>query len=128
MKTLSLELCKRLEEHLKEKKSEYIYIDDTWYDFAVCENTLKYWLKSADLKWWPFKAPTLEEAIDLLPDEMASNEWTLTPYFDIVSNNFYYSFDGKYPVGLKVLWTPMLWMEKMLTYLLDNDLLWIKAK
>lgn len=63
MKTINLELSKRLQKHLKNIETEYIYADN-W--LAVWKFILvKQWYKLNESNY--YKTLTLEEAIDSLP-------------------------------------------------------------
>ena len=135
MKTISLELCKKLSEAwvLDGVETEYIWCDDTGYDFAIYKNEDKFWKENNQLIWWPIKTLTLEEAIEILPDTISkwANPYNLrirkaTPWLG--SYKIDYSLWGHYKEFLIEIdlwyWKTLLEaIEKMLEYLLDNNLL-----
>ncbi len=118
MKTLSLETCKRLQEagiKIKTEKWYPEYCD--WEDARPCN--------MFDLDNWDFyiPAPNLEEAIELLPYSIKDWEW-FSHYLQMQKTHLWYKYCYNdceiflyYKFNIEAV-------EKMINYLLDNNLLW----
>jgi len=146
-KTISLELSKRLQKYLEWVETEYMYFEWTyiaWDNKEYIEDKMtlilfnnlpwiieQYSEKFDDNTITIYKALTLEEAIEFLPKSIKKERyvnapWTYNYNINIYYNNMYricYScyekredFESKWKTLLQAI-------EKMLEYLLDNDLL-----
>ena len=115
----NIELLKRLQSYLWETEKYY-----NWrftFHWATLRHCFKLWTEREENY---YKAPTLEEALELLPSEI--NIWGRYACLKIQKSKWFY----------KILYTPILKtrnefydslleaVEKMLEYLLDNNLLW----
>jgi len=128
METISLELSKRLAPYLEDVETEFFYYNDVEYDINnyVLLDTKEELFKKF-LQWHDFKTLTLEEAIEFLQTNIAwiydivSAESTQWNYFEC---NYYKDWPNKDKPFDVVSWKTLLEaIEKMLEYLLDNDLL-----
>lgn len=135
MKTINLELSKRLHEWgwLDGIETEHCWSIDnkqTWYQkYSDALHGQENWICNYD---FIFKALTLEEAIGLLPTEVWYLQYKLYITKHKELNRFitweyqiYYFYWIDSETLKSVFWETLLEaIEKMLTYLLDNDLLW----
>ena len=115
MKILSLETCKRLQEKwlLDNSETELIYSKNYWHLMSRKEHPY----------WNNIKAHDLEEAIELLPDNIIRNwsRYFISIYKTSLWYTIYYSY---YNDDFKINWKTLLEaVEKMINYLLDNNLL-----
>ena len=118
MKTINFELSKKLYEKwlLKFKQYEYsrfFRVDDEWNSLAVCKNSYNEFLE--EYKEYPTMA--LEEAIKFLPREIL--------WWELQMNKTCIWYEWAKTIWLlKFCWKTLLEaIEKMLEYLLDNNLL-----
>lgn len=113
MKTLSLETSKRLEPFLENVETEYFYSTE-W-----TLNKLLEW----DHRYLRNKTLTLEEAIEFLPSHHCCKINDLEQVERLTGNK-----EDKYWMIIGDIWlywnTLLEAVEKMIIYLLDNDLLW----
>ena len=147
MKTINLELSKRLANYLDSVKTEYSWIEKSepikwniyWTEF---KHTWKFfvWKKfmdRADTNFWKeYKTLTLEEAIEFCPkrykQQYSELTWTKNDYrLIMVKLDKWYCFkisdEFQWGTDKSCCWKTILQaIEKMLEYLLDNNLLWIK--
>ncbi len=124
MKTLNFELCKKLTEKgkLEGVETECYY----FHDWKMINWEIAYLILSMDNIFneekWDIKAPTLEEALEILPIVIKNYALEIYRCFDWWYN---VEYESKNYEKLKLChWKTLLEaMEKMLEYLLDNDLL-----
>lgn len=116
MKTINLELSKRLAHYLENINVKYFYED--WFIIY------KWWVDIKNYKkLWLIKTLTLEEVIEVLPKYIFIYNKYAHPYIDILNNTIYYWYWAIIGFGEK--WETLLQAaEKILEYLLDNNLLW----
>jgi len=127
MKTLSLELSKRL--------NEWWYLDniETEYFYWERVNCICYWCEDGEsvislhktenivMNNLDIKTLTLEEVIEFLPKEIVLKwEWYLCMWKNWVE---YCTFEPSEFINREEWETLLIAIEKMLTYLLDNNLL-----
>ncbi len=119
MKTINLELSKRLAPYLESTKTKYV-LTTIWratWDSELRNAHLETIEKTEDHT--PMELDTklmnLEEAIEFLPNgiEIKKDEWI---YFVFYKDEMYMNTTNKL----------ILAIESMLEYLLDNNLLWQK--
>lgn len=122
MKTINLELSKKLAPYLEGIKTEFIYNDMWWIE----ENR---W-NTKELNEFPnvFKTLTLEEAIDFLPFkiEMMNVKYLLEiqKRINIYYIEYFNTRNDRYVTNKNISWKTLIEaIEKMLEYLLDNKLL-----
>ena len=119
MKTISLELSKRLNELwlLDNIETEYIYRRfPTNTEFELTNEKEDYWLKPEEI----YNTLILEEAIEFLPETIC-DDYVLC----ISKKGVYYDNYFKEPIKRFTEWESLLdAIEKMIEYLLDNNLLW----
>ena len=113
MKTISLELSKKLAPYLDGVKTEYNWcFDDSWEYFITNSNKIE-WIKTL----------TLEEAIEFLPWYLYLPSLFKDKLFLLITK-----WDGYYIEYWDYIfkeWKTLLEaVEKMIEYLLDNNLLW----
>lgn len=113
-----IELLKKLTPYIWE--TEYV-IDDMW-DVVLLSSVIMEW-PDRNTDWYE-KTLTLEEAIELLPSMI----WRYSLYLSTETVEYYnYSWDFTPALLVYFKWKTLLEaIEKMLEYLLDNDLLWNK--
>ena len=146
MKTLNLEICKRLEEHLKDVRTEYFWhnVKNDWiWDWEhqdeeqlTIVNEMSICWKIATDRWdkmkfnfTRFKAPTLEEALDLLPSEIKLWKLLISKDERLYMIGYWHYHIDECANLLNISFfepTSLEAVEKMLDYLITNDLLWIK--
>lgn len=123
MKTISFELSKKLNEAwvLDNIETEYFYYLNPNGDFAIAET------KTDNFREWDIKTLTLEEAIEFFLSKWPSN---LNLLFTSFSNNLTiiiicdFNSDKKEMKTIHdIIWTKVEAIEKMIKYLLDNNLL-----
>ncbi len=118
-KVINLELSKRLQEVLKEEEPEYA-IDNEWNIWELI-----YAQSEHDEFWedWYFKTLTLEEAIEFLPKWIDGNKLIIEVLWSgwVIK----YSSDDidKWCLCKVADFTLLEAIEKILTYLLDNNLI-----
>jgi len=123
MRTINLELSKKLAPYLKEVDTEYIWVDIQWCIDIIKTNN---WLDEFD---YICKTFTLEEAIEFLPKTV--KDWYIYwLQINWKSNLEYWIRYNNYAIRKFIYsqrWKTLLEaIEKMLEYLLDNNLLWKK--
>jgi len=145
MKTINLELSKRLAPYLEDVDTEYSYYfykDDNW---KITNSIWKYKHSFVRTKIFyiteEYKTLTLEEAIEFLPIKILK-DWVFYKYSieteEANEDEVYYKrywiiyYDTSWLYRDK-FWNDLPWwntlleaIEKILEYLLDNNLLWKK--
>jgi len=136
METINLELSKRLAPYLENEETEYCYIKKTILKkdfFKVVKVDYKDDEESnyVGIDYWICKTLTLEEAIEFLPKTFGvrfdkDNPRTCLKIYFIWSWNISYSCtEYIWKCTIELHWKTLLEaIEKMLEYLLDNNLLW----
>ncbi len=130
MKTINLELSKRLAHYLKNVDTEFAIFDKKEWKL---KQTIWY-IKTN--KYTSYKTLTLEEAIEFLPNEYPWKFKDAVNYRLRIERNWEWdkwkcSYDRCEPCedACRFEWKTLLEaIEKMLEYLLDNELLWKTAK
>ena len=134
---LSYELCKKLAELniWQDIETESIYADDTWFDMNIYKNEPKFWVKDNNLIWWPIKAFNLEEALEILPNNINKNNedyelvfwrhelWYWWNYFLEDEDELYILNQSIFRWNYRKK-TLIEAIEKILEYLIDNKLIW----
>jgi len=138
MKTITLELSKRLAPYLEDVDTEYwleIYTSD-WEDINEAPedfwNLYPIWNTRADtsVSYKQIKTLTLEEAIEFLPKKHPKyKEYYLRMMLYDKTWDVEYWMCEPCETMWGACWKTLLEaIEKMLEYLLDNDLLWKTSK
>lgn len=132
MKTITLELSKRLAPYLEDVDTEYwleIYTSD-WEDINEAPedfwNLYPIWNTRADtsVSYKQIKTLTLEEAIEFVRNKLKNTKYNLE--IRLASDG--YLIELSYPFRI-FIWEKLIEAtEKMLEYLLDNELLWKDTK
>lgn len=131
MKTINFELSKQLNEKwlLDDRETEYVYEKNRENERNLFEN-------NADdiFMYETIKTLTLEEAIEFLPPYIYTDTFeflTMWRNKEVWKISYY----GKYDLtSLDILYEDFSWVtlliaiEKMIKYLLKNDLLWQKQE
>ena len=158
MKTINLELSKRLAPCLENVETEFWYCDTrkSWKEYN-CYRSNQYaemeFIPFRDLdeedieceridfdsngpypnEWYnksdPIKTLTLEEAIEFLPKEIKNGDYWLRIEPSYNCKMWEVSYSQCEPCGYYDIFEDkdlLICIEKMLEYLLDNDLLWKK--
>ena len=125
-KVIKQDLAERLQPFLKDVECELVWRKESRWD--------SFWwdLRDNGFMTWDIKAPNLEEAIEFLPKEFINERGGYN-----LSIKYCNRDDFKYMVGYEKTggtyhfrtptWNTLLEaIEKLLEYLLDNDLLWTK--
>lgn len=135
-KTISLELSKKLAPYLKNIEIEYlfnIYIDWDWNEKAInlySNNMLD--IYKDPMYYKNIKTLTLEEAIEFLPLKIETDLWPAwIKYFSEIRNTDEWriykcvlsEWGWNNEIDHRTWKTPLEAIEKMLTYILDNNLL-----
>ena len=108
-KTISLALSKRLEEHFKNIDTEMYYK----YNWEIAENIFNEWYLNK-INW--FKTLSLEEAIAFLPKYIWQDK--------LIIEALWSGWQIKYNIEIRKADFKLLEaIEKLLIYLLDNELL-----
>jgi hypothetical protein len=128
-KVISLELAKRLAPYLENIETEYFY-DNNWEAYIYDKyNKYKLYIKTL----------TLEEAIEFLPKQIKVKEYYNSTEYSIKKWYLQIEFIEKYmifyinnkniseSITKAFYWKTLLEaIQQILTYLLDNNLLWQK--
>lgn len=126
MKTINFELSKKLSDLwlLDDIQTEYIYTKiDIWFwniNYDIIE-----W-KYFNINDWDIKTLTLEEWIKILPKKISFEDYDLFLFLDFFDKKLFYwlySDLDEYNISFKYKETLLEAIEKMLEYLLDNNLL-----
>lgn len=126
MNTINFELSKRLNEwwYLDNIETKYWYRDN-WI-------LLEYWIYRIlnDWEWVYYKTLTLEEVLEFLPKEFKNDKLTFFLNFWPMNNIWYCQYEDWFL--WKLYWetwqTFLEAIEKMLEFLLDNNLLWTQKQ
>lgn len=121
MKTINLELSKKLQEHLKDIETEYYY--EAWLRGKYF---LEEWISSFDKDNWDIKTLTLEEAIEFLPETIILNdheEVELSLYKRWVSYDYFWFEEYGSLKFFEDEASLLQAIEKMLEWLLNNNYL-----
>ena len=114
MKTINLELSKRLAPYLENIDTEYLW-HQKW-NISTCTWYKERLVRKHTQEWRSFKTLTLEEVIEFL--------WQLPFSIKLVTLEWWYNLSCQ-KLPLMISDTNIMWVyEGMLEYLLDNDLLW----
>ena len=123
MKHLTLETSKRLQEAwiLEWVETDYRY----WEHYSWWWSLIEWCDWDCDTYWivWDIPAPNLEEAIELLPKKIWDKVLTINP----ASRWDRVYYEKNYEIQHEIIWKTLIkTIEKMLIYLLDNNLIWKK--
>ncbi len=117
METINLELSKRLTPYLEEVETEYVWYDTIEWEDIFLERKWLYWRD-----YIYCKTLTLEEAIEFIIKKwfiIWFEEWNIMLLNWVASNELAITEEFYHKDNIN-------WVEKILEYLIDNNLLWKK--
>jgi len=124
MKTINLELSKRLAPYLENIETQkYTDWNFTFY-WRTLEHQFKLWTENKNNY---YKTLTLEEAIEFLPERISGWDLELAMNKTRVAYVMLWDCSPNEMVNYYSWKTLLQAIEKMLEYLLNNDLLWKQA-
>lgn len=120
MKTISLEISKRLAPYLKNINTNKYYALLKWKKRSYYISSL--WIFNKEI--WDIKTLTLEEAIDFIKNFSTQiTFWFNDKFTNWLFNYIFLKLNNWTNVRINYKWNIIIWIEKMLEYLLDNNLI-----